>query len=935
MQKAGDALLLSASDLIGHLNCRHLTELDLAVALGALEKPDAWDPQRQLLLERGLRHEREYVESLKSDGLPITVIEGVGVDDEAIARTRAAMEGGAEIIVQGAFRSGAWIGRTDVLRRIDSLDSPSGLGPWSYEVIDTKLARETKSGTVLQLCLYAELLADAQGARPWNGYVVAPHSGYEPQAYRMDDYGAYFRRVRLSLAEAVNDRGKEETYPDPKAHCDICRWKDRCDRRRREDDHLSLVAGASTLQIEELQRRGIETVAALAAMPLPLAFKPSRDAAQSYERIREQARMQVEGRETGRLVYELLPVNPGFGLALLPEPSPGDVFFDLEGDPFVGEGGLEYLFGYAYSQPDGSLAYVGDWAFSREEEKSAFERFIDFVIARLEARPDLHIYHYAPYEPAALKRLMGRYASRGDELDRLLRSKRFVDLFSVVRNGLRASVESYSIKKLEPLYNFARATLLPEANRALGKLQARLELGDLESVDEADRGVVAGYNRDDCLSALGLHDWLEGRRTSLIDKGAAVPRPVIPDGEPSERLSDRQRRVNALVARLTDGVPADANERTAELQARWLLAYSLDWHRHEQKALWWEYYRLSDLTADELIDERAALSGLTFVEAVGGTARAPIHRYSFPPQETELRGEEKLHNVGGAKFGEVHAISLETLRIDIKKRSDTAGVHPEAVFAHKVIGAEVLANSLMRIGEHVAKHGMPGDGPYLAARDLLMRLPPRIGGQPIQTPGETPLKSALRLAPSISEGIFPIQGPPGSGKTHIGARMICALVAAGRTAGVTANSHKVIRNLLDEVLKAAEEMAVDVRCIQKVSEKPSEMEVDQPRLRFTKSNETLLAAIGDDCNVAGGTAWVWASPDAANAADVLFIDEAAQMSLANVLAVSQAARALCCWAIRSSSNSPCRAATRKGPMFPRCITFFKTPRRSRPTAACS
>jgi predicted RecB family nuclease len=890
MHKAGDSLLLSASDLIGHLNCRHLTELDLRVAVGALAKPDSWDPQLELLWERGLRHERGYVESLKSKGLAVTVIEAVAVDAEAVARTRAAMEGGAEIIVQGAFRSGDWIGRTDVLRRIDT---PSDLGPWSYEVDDTKLARETKSGTVLQLSLYAEFVAGVQGVRPEKGYVVAPNSGYDRQAYRMDDYGAYFRRVRLGLAEAINNRGKEETYPDPKDHCDICRWRDRCERRRRADDHPSLVAGVAKLQIEELRRRGIETMAALAAMPLPLAWKPSRGAMQSYERIREQARIQVEGRKAGTLVYELLPVKSGFGLACLPDPSPGDLFFDLEGDPFVGDGGLEYLFGYAYRQSDGSLAYTADWALSLEAEKSAFERFIDFAIARLETHPDLHIYHYAPYEPAALKRLMGRYASREEEIDSLLRSKRFVDLYSVMRNGVRASVESYSIKRLEPLYGFARGTPLPEANRALAKLQAGLELGDFEFIDENDRSVVAGYNRDDCLSTLGLRDWLEERRGALIEKGADVPRPEIPEGEPSEKLSDRQRKVNALVARLTDGVPADVSERTPEQHARWLLAYSLDWHRREQKALWWERHRLSGLAADELFDERAALSGLTFVETIGRTARgAPIDRYSFPPQETELRGGEELHNVGGGDLGAVHEISLDTLRVDIRKRMDASDIHPEAVFAHKVIRVGVLADSLMRIGEHVADHGMQGDGPYLAACDLLMRTRPRIGGQPIQTPGETPLDSALRLAPAIDGGIFPIQGPPGSGKTYIGARMICALVAAGKTVGVTANSHKVIRNLVDAVLAAADEKGVDVRCVQKLSDKPSETEADPPRLRLVGANAELFAAIGEGCNVAGGTAWLWASLDAANAVDVLFIDEAAQMSVANVLAASQAARSV-------------------------------------------
>jgi predicted RecB family nuclease len=880
----GESLLLSASDLIGHLNCLHLTELDVAAAMGKLAKPHVWDPNLELLFERGLRHEQDYIRSLKSSGFAVIVIGGEGVDQEAIAQTRAAMEAGAEIIVQGAFRWGVWVGRTDILRRINT---PSALGPWSYEVIDTKLARETKSGTVLQLCLYADLVGDVQGLRPSTGYVVAPGSNYEPQGYRMDDYGAYFRRIRNSLAEAISNWGRRENYPDPKAHCEICRWRRRCEERRRKDDHLSLVAGATKLQIEELQRLGVETVEALAAMPLPLAWKPSRGAAPSYERIREQARMQIAGREAGRVVYELLPVNAGFGLARLPEPSPGDVFFDLEGDPFVGEGGLEYLFGYAYWQPDGSTAYTAEWAFSREEERRAFERFVDFVIARLKAHPDLHIYHYAPYEPAALKRLMGRYASREDEIDQLLRSRRFVDLYGVVRNGLRASVESYSIKRLEPLYGFARATALPDANSALARVQARLELGDLEALDENDRDIVAGYNSDDCLSALGLRVWLEARRKDLVENGHEVPRPEPSEGEPSERVSDWQARVNALIARLTEGVPADVDERTPEQQACWLLAYSLDWHRREQKAVWWEYFRLSDLTAEELLDERAALSGLTFVEVVGGTARSPIHRYSFPPQETEFRGAEELRNVGGREFGRVHQISLDTRLVDIKKRMDSADIHPEAVFSHRIIDTGVLAESLLRLGEHVADHGMEGDGPYLAARDLLMQSPPRVGGLPIQMQGETPLESALRVAPSIDGGVFPIQGPPGSGKTHIGARMICALVAAGRTVGVTANSHKVIRNLLDEVLVAAEESDVDLRCVQK----PSETEDDQPRLRFASDNAELLAAIGG-CHVAGATAWTWALPDAANAVDVLFIDEAAQMSLANVLAVSQAARSI-------------------------------------------
>jgi predicted RecB family nuclease len=117
------------------------------------------------------------------------------------------------------------------------------------------------------------------------------------------------------------------------------------------------------------------------------------------------------------------------------------VFFDLEGDPFVGKRGREYLFGFVYGDVDGAVAYVGDWTINREDEKATFESFIDFVTARLETWPDLHIAQFAPCEPAASKRLLGRYASRNDAVDSLLRSRRFVDLYSVVRKGVRASVE--------------------------------------------------------------------------------------------------------------------------------------------------------------------------------------------------------------------------------------------------------------------------------------------------------------------------------------------------------------------------------------------------------------------------------------------------------------------------------------------------------------
>ena len=878
-------LHFSATDLAGHLSCNHLTQLDAEVARGARAKPKSWDPLLEILRKRGDLHEQAYLEHLEGAGYEIVRIEGAGLEEKLAEETVAAMGSGAAIISQAVLLDGRWGGRADILRRIDT---PSALGDWSYEVIDTKLARETKGGSVLQLCLYTGLVAKVQGLVPEFMYVVAPWSDFEPQVFRSSDYLAYYRLVRRSLEAAVADDADTQTYPDPRQHCEICRWRRDCDTRRHADDHLCLVAGTSGLQIEELRRRDITTVTALAAEPLPLMWKPERGAVQTYERIREQARVQVTAREAGAPVCEPLEPMAGYGLARLPEPSAGDVFFDLEGDPYVGDGGLEYLFGHVAFNDQGAAQYAARWALTREEEKIAFEEFVDGIIARWQQYPDMHVYHFAPYEPAALKRLMGRYTTREEEIDRMLRAGLLVDLHGVVRGGIRASVESYSLKELEQFHEFERVIALPDANRALAQVQACLEFADVGGLTDESQRAVQDYNRDDCLSTLGLRDWLEGVRNEQIESGARIERPAAGEGDPSEAISAWQERVNALSERLTGDVPVDSEDRTDGQQARWLLANIADWHRREDKSVWWEYFRLSDLSADDLIDERNALADLEFVDAVGGTARAPVHRYRFPAQETDLRDGKVLMSVGGEKFGKLETISFEDRTTDIKKRMDSADQHPSAVFSHELVDARVLAESLVGTGEYVAENDIEGDGAHRVARDLLLRQRPRVGGEPLQSDGETTVEAALRIAPLLEGGVLPIQGPPGAGKTFMGARMICALVDAGAKVGITANSHKVIRNLLDEVVKAADERGTDLTAIQK----PAGKESDLDRLRFTTRNEDVFRALAGDCQVAGGTAWLWARPDAQNAVDVLFVDEAAQMSLADVLAVSPAAAGL-------------------------------------------
>jgi predicted RecB family nuclease len=879
---------LSASDLSNHLACRHLTVLDFDVAVGVRPAP-AWNsPDAQILRERGIAHENAYVEYLKSSGLAVVTFRDVANDEQVVAETLLAMQAGSDVIVQAAFSDGGWFGRTDVLRKVARV---SRLGDWSYEAYDCKLARETKATTILQLSLYSHLVEAAQGVLPEFMYVVPPGETFEPEKHRVLDYAAYYRNVKSRLRTAVDANGAIETYPEPSPHCDVCRWHQECDRRRRDEDHLCLVAGISRLQRKQLGMWETRTVKALAGFPIPIPNRPDHGSREGYVRVREQARVQVAGRESGHIISEVLPVTDEHGLNLLPEPSPGDVFFDLEGDPFVGLNGREYLFGLALADAE-PPTYECRWALNSAEEKEAFIWFVDFVIDRWAQYPSMHIYHFAAYEPSALKRLMGRYGVREDEIDRMLRAKLLVDLHTVVRRSVRASVEQYSLKALERFHGFTRRIPLEDAGRAMRVMQHALEGDRALQVSDVVKEAIVLYNGDDCMSTRSLRDWLETKRIQLENAGHGLARPVPSEGEAGEAVSERQQRIMTLVEALTRNVPAEPDQRTSEQAASWLLANLLDWHRREEKADWWEYFRLRDLSDEDLLEERSAISGLRFVATLQVVRKIPTDRYSFEKQEMDVKeGNTVCHH--GEKIGVVTSIDVVARTVDIKKIKKTAETHPSSVFVDKTgPNTSVLADALYRLGSWIDFNGVDAAGPYRAARDMLLRRPPQLlgGNSSLRHDGESTVDTAKRIAGHLNDSVLAIQGPPGAGKTFAGARMMCELIKQGKKVGITAGSHKVIRNLLDEVLSAAQECGIaDLQCCQKVGEATEE---NAPGITFATGNAEPLAALRSGTQVVAGTAWLWSREDYFEAVDVLFVDEAGQMSLANVLAVAQAAKSL-------------------------------------------
>jgi uncharacterized protein len=857
------------------------------------------------LAAKGDEHEAAYLKELKTqhgDALVEITTDGApGGLQRAAARTARAAVAGAPVIFQASFLSGQWRGHADFLRRVER---PSVLGPWGYEAIDTKLARGVKPYAVLQLCFYSELLSELQGTEPHQMHVVLGTG--EQKSLRYADFSAYYRRLKAAFASAVAD-GLADAYPEVVAHCGLCRWSDLCDKRWEEDDHLSLVARLGRPQRVRLTEAGITTVAALArASP---EQKPPRIGRGTFDRLRQQARLQLAQRESGKPTYELLEpyLDPDVaprGFARLPRPSEGDLFFDIEGDPFFGERGLEYLWGVGY-RDGGVERYTAFWGRDLAEEKHAFEQFIDFVLERLKRFPEMHVYHYASYELEALTRLMGVHGTREDEVDQLLRGNVLVDLYRVVEQSLRISQPSYSLKKVEVFYVLGREAAVTDGEDSILKFEEWLATGDASLLEWIER-----YNEEDCVSTLRLLDWLVERRAECENQySTQIPWLPLGGWTPPSDQDEKDEQVERLQDGLLSGVADDRASRTGEGQARWLLAQVLDYHRRERKPFWWEYFARLERSDEELMDaDTEALGGLQATDVPDrADVQSLIHTLSFPPQEHKVEPgvfADPFSATIDPDTGLPAPFSITKFKVDriiddkglieIRRKADWHDRPlPRALIPCTTYSTKEHEAALRELAEVVLARGIDGAGPYRAGRDILLRALPRTSavasGEPLQQ-GASDLERTKAIVRGLDESYLFIQGPPGAGKTYTGARLILDLLAAGHRVGVASNSHKAINNLLGETEKLA---AGDTFRGLKKSGSPDQCFDSKLASPLIVNSGKQADFVGDHgFDLLAGTAWLWCREDMRQSVDYLVIDEAGQISLADALAMSTASSSI-------------------------------------------
>ncbi|MDA7437485.1 TM0106 family RecB-like putative nuclease [Synechococcus sp. AH-601-P06] len=871
-------------------------------------KPTVSELDQQLFAD-GLRHEQVLLKKLEKEGHRIARLPGKQTEDDYTA-TKEAMAEGFAFIHQASLCQGGMRGSADLLRRIEQ---PSALGSWSYIPIECKLASKPKTTFLVQASAYCELLTPLLGYRPDQFELYL--GGGKFQAYATDQFWAWYEHLRQRFA--AFQECFDPSQPPEDSPGDHGGWTAFIEERLNHKRDLMLVAGMRQSQRLKLRAEGITTIEELAAMPAGSSVKGL--SGEAFHDLRQQAQLQLTPLDAnGRPAYQLRPPVDGKGLKALPGADAGDIWFDMEGiqDSVAGTK-LEYLFGACYREtPEAAPSFTGWWAHTEADEKTAFEGWVDWVEARRKSHPGLHVYHYASYEKTAMRKLSQQHATREAEIDGWLRSGLLVDLLPVVTSAIVLGEPSYSIKKVEHLYMDTRQAGVTNAgDSVVAYLHWQLS-GEPELPGDAPEAspklqAIEDYNREDCESTVFLHDWLRQRKAEEglpehplqepLDEGDQEPR----EPQPLELLGQQ------LLDEIPDPLPDDSatGPRGFSWRVQRLLAQLLPFHHREAKVGWWAYFdrrSKAELSPADLIDDSEAIAEARWVgveERPSARTGADIHHFRFDPSQPL-----KLHAGGGdgrltvelpgsglkldvdALDGELGTLSL---RLPWSKRDqriangEDEGI-PKGPTSVIKVPADISKSLRERLEEQAMAWVHENKPIPQAILQLLERKPlPELKEVNAAIKGE-PSGVANALAAFLQQhsGIsLALQGPPGTGKTTVTGQVIAQLVAGGQRIAISSNSHAAINNLLKKAKSTciASRLGGDV-------------------VKCSNSKEEALA--GDDISVVrpdqlndamavvGGTTWMFCKEELADQFDLLVVDEAGQMSLANLLLMARCAKSI-------------------------------------------
>ena len=907
-------VIWSASDLKAAAECEFAWARAIDAKLGRVAPVD--DPV-DATLERAARlgdaHELrvldDYVDRFgrATDGgvgvveLPKVSSTDAPALDAVVNDTIAALSSRATVLFQAAFATDEFVGFADFLLR-----DPDG----RWRVQDSKLARTARTTALMQLAAYVDQLDRLEVPRADEVDLILGDGSLS--THRVNDVLPLFRVRRDRLRALIADRHVDEgasgaaiAWGDERGDLRVtaCGRCATCEEEVAAHRDLLLVARMRPVHRQQLRDAGIETIDDLA----DAEHAPEGMNEDVFVGLRAQAGLQREATEDSVPPFEVASAT---AIGMMPRPSRGDIFFDFEGDPLYTEQGaddapkwgIDYLFGWV----DDAEQYTALWAHTFADEKQAMLDFLEFVKLRRQVHPDMHIYHYAPYETAHLSAMAARYGVGEADVDKLLREGVFVDLYPLVLRSVRVGSRSYSIKKLEPLYmgDEVRESDVQKGDDSIVQYVQARALRDEGKDDEAQAifDDLADYNRYDCVSTRRLRNWL----IELAKSEGVVPAP--PD-EPETRSYEPSPLSLALQ---TDAGNAEQEGRDGE--AFRVAAAAIDYYPREAKIFWqghyqrlrepismWERTRDTmriDPTRSRIAEEWGIAEGqrsqTRLVElrgeiapgtTMGAGARA-FALYSAPapfPQDAPSRAIHVPH--------EVEIVDVRDDGYLVRERGVSGESWDELPVALAPGAPPNVASQQAAIEEwaaavHRAAPALPPD----PATDVLQRAVPRtVSGRPLPQHDANTVHALTEALRDLDQSYIAVQGPPGTGKTFTGSRVIAALVLEhGWRIGVVAQSHAIVENLLDRVIEAGVPAS-------QVAKAPKDPDTEHA---FTTIRKTGMAAFLAEHTqggaVVGGTAWDFSNTRRVERQqlDLLVIDEAGQFSLASTIAVAAGAKRL-------------------------------------------
>ncbi len=883
--------------------------------------PKDVDLMMDLLASKGNLHESEYLNLIK---------EKYGADNVAVierdsktsaAKTLEAMQAGFDVIFQAYLQRDDFKGYADFLVKCEG---SSALGDYHYEVWDTKLSKSVKPYFIVQLCCYSWMLELLQGRL--SEEVVVVLGDKKQERFRIAAYSSYFLNLKQRFLSAQDHFSSEwSCVPDPLRCDDFGAWSSFAKQLIETSDSLSLVANIRKSQIKKLMSAGVSTLSQLAQTELSHI---NGLAVESYFRLRAQASIQMSSRGKDTPDFNIIEMDQSKGLSALPPHSSLDVFFDIEGHPLV-DGGLEYLWGVSYRDNNAAqgkdYAFKDWWAHDQIQEKLAFEGFIDWAYQRWQEDPSMHIYHYATYEITAINKISTRYQTRIDKVTDLLKNAVFVDLYKIVKNGLLIGEPKYSIKNVEHLYRGKRTTDVANGGDSIVFYENWREAGGADRwinntngyqhwVADADHfdwsawqdlKDIRDYNIDDCESTLELVDWL---RIQQSKNNISFSLPIddqLDEIEKTDKQIENQEKRRALVARQQKLIDLFETDITLKQDPQAALLVSLvHFYDREHKPKLWKYFERLGKSDQALLEDDTVVHDviITSTQLVDGKLHCKAS-YSIdqPIRTDKIKSatiKDSVVKVSKITFNEldVHHGEIE-FSIDPESHEALRQSPLTLLGDEDRINTEKLENRLCEITEQYFETRVLAKGLETVVNQANPRFFNNASRLPvtrhIYSDNQGYLNAIIHVVNGMDETCLCIQGPPGAGKTTTAKHVIKALVTQGKRVGIMSNSHAAIMNLLEPLVKELPETLMA-----KIGGYGSQADFhekfhleDYTAFHYRTAMSFTQKNLYSSFQIVGATVYGFANELAYDdPLDYLFVDEASQVALASLVAVSGASK---------------------------------------------